>query len=235
MRNHRIDSQFIAKVISQSGDVASYVLDNCGTILSWNGLAAKLFAYNEDEILGQNESLLFLKNHGTNWDHQNSQNQGWRIRKDGSFFWAQENTYPLLGKDQEVLCYLKIVSDISNQKILDEALKQWIKTYEKADWGVAISRLDELYISELNPAFAKIHGYQYDEMKNIHVTAFIAKESLTSIPHHLELLNIKDRHVFEAIHQRKDGSKFSAHVDLVVIKDENGNPMYRVAHIREII
>ncbi|UOF02514.1 PAS domain-containing protein [Bdellovibrio reynosensis] len=205
-----------------------------GRILTWNEPATELFGYESKDILGKDEGILFVKSVSGTLEYPSYDSQGWRLREDATFFWAQENSYPILGKNGEIEFYLKVVHDISEERILEQNLKKWIATYEKADWGVCISPGMSMLMGEMNPKYASMHGYTVEEMKGMHVKDFVAPEAAAIAAQHTQMIWSKSHHIFECLHIRKDGSRFPVLVEVGVVRDDNHNPTYCVVHARDI-
>ncbi|XGC81945.1 PAS domain-containing protein [Bdellovibrio bacteriovorus] len=213
---------------------ACYLINQGGRILTWDNGATKLFGYESKDILGKDEGILFVKSVSGTLENPSYDSQGWRLRENATFFWAREISYPILGKDNQIEFYLKVVNDISEERVLEQNLKKWIATYEKADWGVSISAGMSMIMGEMNPAYASMHGYTVEEMKGMHVKDFVAPEESVGASQNIQMIWAKSHHIFESVHIRKDGSRFPVLVEVGVVRDENHNPLYCVVHNRDI-
>jgi PAS domain S-box-containing protein len=124
------NKRLIKALIEGVADYAFYLLDSEGYITSWNSGAQRLLGYEENEIIGR-EIVCFYP-HG-DLEHsipqlalvmarKNScyETEGWRIRKDGSSFWAQSVLCALNDSDGRLYGYVDIIRDISEKKKQDE-------------------------------------------------------------------------------------------------------------------
>src|SRR5580704_19088407 len=115
-------------------DYAVYMLDRDGTVTSWNPGAQRFKGYEASEIIGQHFSRFYTE------EDRNSglparaleiarrtgkfENEGWRVRKDGSRFWAYVVIDPIRLPSGEVIGFAKITRDLSERKAAEEALKK---------------------------------------------------------------------------------------------------------------
>src|ERR1700749_1706196 len=93
-------------------DYALYMLDPSGTVTSWNIGAQRIKGYAPEEILGQHFSRFYTENDRTNGKPARAlatarqtgryEEDGWRVRKDGTFFWASVVIDPIFEGDQLV-------------------------------------------------------------------------------------------------------------------------------------
>lgn len=93
MPAHRYE-QLVQSVV----DYAIYMLDPSGHVVSWNAGAQRIKGYRADEVIGQHFSLFFTPQDCTEGRPERllrqaleqgvAQDEGWRVRKDGTQFWA---------------------------------------------------------------------------------------------------------------------------------------------------
>ncbi len=114
-------------------DFAIVVLDRNGNVMSWNKGAEKIKGYSADEIVGKHISIFYpeeerLKNKSA-WmlneavKSGNVQVEAWRVRKNGSFFWANVVITSLSDENGEVYGFLKITRDLTEKRKNEEDLK----------------------------------------------------------------------------------------------------------------
>ncbi|MGZ5846757.1 MAG: PAS domain-containing protein, partial [Ramlibacter sp.] len=120
--------------ISAVTDYAIYMLSPEGTIVSWNAGAQRFKGYTAAEIIGQHFSLFY-----TDEDRRigipafalqqasskgKFEAEGWRVRKDGSRFWASVVIDPIRDDAGTLVGYAKITRDITEKKLAEEALRE---------------------------------------------------------------------------------------------------------------
>lgn len=115
-------------------DYAIYMLSPDGTIISWNAGAERFKGYLADEIIGQHFSRFHtaddqakeLPAHALRMARETGkfECEGWRVRKDGSRFWAHVIIDPVYTKEGEFVGFAKITRDITERKMAMQALEQ---------------------------------------------------------------------------------------------------------------
>jgi len=120
-------------LVSSVADYAIFLLDTEGCVASWNLGAERLKGYRPEEIVGRHLATFYTeedrraqlpqkaiehaRTHGT-W-----QSEGWRVRKDGSRFWAHALITALRGSDGELRGFAKVTRDLTERKRSDDALR----------------------------------------------------------------------------------------------------------------
>ena len=114
-------------------DYALYMLDPSGRITSWNLGAQRIKGYLPQEVIGQHYSLFFSEEDREKGEPQRAleiavregrfENQGWRIRKDGSRFWANVVIDVIRDERGELLGFAKITRDITDTVEAQRALE----------------------------------------------------------------------------------------------------------------
>lgn len=117
-------------VVEAIEDYAIYMLDPDGLIESWSPGAERLKGYRADEVLGKPYSMFFRPQDVAEglpkWQlsrarlHGKTEEEGWRVRKDGSVFWANIIISRILDDDGTLLGYAKITRDITERRRLRE-------------------------------------------------------------------------------------------------------------------
>lgn len=126
-----------------------------------------------------------------------------------------------------------IVRDITERKRTEQSLHRWAHMFEHAEWGVAIGSVDGRLL-EMNPAYAKMHGYTVEELLNKPVNSVFAPGVADELRALIQTTNETGHAVMESKHIRRDGSIFPVLVDLTAVKDERGQLLYRVANVQDI-
>lgn len=117
-------------VVEAIEDYAIYMLDPDGLIESWSPGAERLKGYRADEVIGKSYSIFFRPEDVADglpkWQlsrallHGKTEEEGWRVRKDGSVFWANILVSRILDDDGILLGYAKITRDITERLRLRE-------------------------------------------------------------------------------------------------------------------
>src|SRR4029079_8139757 len=126
-------------------DYALYMLDPTGVVTSWNVGRQRIERYTPDEILGQHFSRFYTENDRANGkparalgiarDQGRYEEEGWRVRKDGTFFWASVVIDPIY-EDGDLVGFAKITRDITerrNGQLKLEEMKKQLAESQKFD------------------------------------------------------------------------------------------------------
>ncbi len=130
----RHSEDLFRSLVENATDYAIYMLDPEGKVMSWNRGAEKAKGYSREEIVGRHFSVFFttedieqktperhlkLALERGSWEHQ-----GWRVRKDGSRFWANTVLTALRDASGRVRGFSKVSRDMSEAKALEDQLKR---------------------------------------------------------------------------------------------------------------
>lgn len=158
-------------------DYAVFMLDPEGYVLSWNSGAERLEGYRAKEIVGQHFSLFYVledveggrpdKELRTAADGGRLEAEGWRVRKDGSRFWADEVVAALKGEAGDLRGFVKIVRDFTERKRVQDELREseelFRVTFDLAALGVAQVAPDGRWL-RVNRKLCEIVGYSENEL-----------------------------------------------------------------------
>jgi PAS domain S-box-containing protein len=225
---------------------ALVVIDREQKIIIFNRFAEEIFGFTAVEIIGQPISRLLppklieihrkhVENFALEPNYVRQMAERDEIvgrRKNGSEF-PGEATIAKLIRGSEVFFTVSL-RDISNRKMLEQEQKKWAHAFEHAEWGVVIGQAESNTLETMNLAFAKMHGYQVDELIGRPIQDVFAIKEREKVPELLRQAHENGHFTFETRHLRKDGTDFPALVDITAVKDENGRVLYRVVNVQDI-
>jgi PAS domain S-box-containing protein len=225
-------------LIDAISDYAIYMLDPDGIITSWNPGARRFKGYDEHEILGQHFSRFYLEEDRAAGIPQFAletaardgkfESEGWRVRKDGSKFWAFVVIDPIRGSRGEIIGFAKITRDLTERRLAEERLRQSEEQFRilvqgVVDYAIFLLKPDGT-VASWNAGAQRIKGYLPHEIIGQHFSRFYSAEDQNEgLPRKaLEIATQTGRTEKEGWRVRKDGSRFWAHVVIDAIRNADG-------------
>lgn len=241
----RGSEQLIQKIVEGVRDYAIFLLDPGGYVISWNESAEKIKGFQEEEVLGKPFSIFYTEEDIANAKPGQALSvalkegrfaeEGWRVRKDGSRFWASVVITPLYDDNATHRGFVKITRDLSERRQSEEKFR-WI--LESAPDAISIVD-SEGKIQVVNAQTESVFGYSREEMIGREVEMLIPDRYVSKHHHHRQDYNAdpKTRAMgvgLELYGKRKNGEEFPVEISLSPVKlaDEGGILVF--AAIRDI-
>ena len=226
------------RMVDAVRDYAIFMLDANGRIVSWNQGAELNKGYRAEEIIGRHFSVFYPQDRiDENWpeqelalarEHGRIEDEGWRIRKDGSRFWASVIITALYREDGSLRGYAKVTRDLTERRRHEELLRQSDERFRLMVESVrdyAIFMLDPAgNIATWNLGAQLNKGYTTEEILGQHFSVFYTPEDIARDwpARELELALRDGRFEDEGWRVRKDGSRFWANVVITALHDSDG-------------
>src|SRR5687767_14389446 len=181
-----------ALLIEAVEDYAIFILAPDGTIRSWNRGASRIMGYEETEAVGRHFSLFYgpgdleaekpRRELETALREGRVEDEGWRVRKDGTRFFANTIISLLRDDNGTVRGFAKITRDVTERRQADEALRESTEIFQLLVSSVrdyAIFMLDpDGNVASWNSGAQKIKGYRPEEIIGKHFSRFYPEEDI---------------------------------------------------------
>ncbi|MFC4855241.1 PAS domain-containing sensor histidine kinase [Actinophytocola glycyrrhizae] len=219
-------------------DYGIFMLDPTGHITSWNVGAERIKGYQEHEILGKHFSVFYPPEDIAAGKPDNElreaitegrlEDEGWRLRKDGTRFWANVVITALLDDTGQLRGFGKVTRDMTERRNAEERLRASEERFRLLvqsvqDYGIFM--LDTSgHITSWNDGAERIKGYQEHEILGKHFSVFYPPEDIAAGKPDNELREAitEGRLEDEGWRLRKDGTRFWANVVITALLDDTG-------------
>jgi PAS domain S-box-containing protein len=163
----QVSEQRFRLLVDGVRDYAICFLDPAGRVVSWNVGAERITGYDENEILGQPVTRFYLEYERTPENLKallekarqegKLEHEGWRLRKDGSRFWAHSVIAPVVDDHGEFKGYSKVLRDITERQRIEAEMRRNAECSFAQQSALAdLVRSDAIKGDELGPAIRQI-------------------------------------------------------------------------------
>jgi PAS domain S-box-containing protein len=207
-------------VIDSVEDYAICMLDPNGCIISCNLGAERMQGYRASEIIGQHFSRFYLSEDLQRGKPAQAlevavamgwfEDEGWRVCKDGSQFWAHVFTTALRDEAGQLHGFAQVTRDITERQRAGDALRESEARYravvEQSSEGIFLVDAETKCVFEANAAYQHLLGYTAEELLALTLYDVVAHDR-ASIDHYVQRILWEQRYFMgEQYHRRKDGS-----------------------------
>jgi PAS domain S-box-containing protein len=220
-------------------DYAIYMLDPDGTVVSWNPGAKRFKGYEDYEIIGQSFSRFYTEEDRardlptralrTAATEGRFESEGWRVRKDGTRFWAHVVIDPILNPASgRVLGYAKVTRDLTERRKAEQELRRSEERFRllvQAVTDYAIYMIDrDGIVTNWNIGAQRIKGYAPEEIIGQHFSVFYTPDDRArgEPQRALDSAVASGSCEREGWRVRKSGEVFWANVVVDPIRDDSG-------------
>ncbi len=213
-------------------DYAIFVLDPTGVVATWNPGAEQLKGYKAEEIIGKHFSIFYpeveTRNGKPRYELEVAaevgrfEDEGWRIRNDGSRFWANVVITAIRDEKGKLLGFGKITRDLTERRAAEQRYRLLIESVT----DYSIFSLDARgYVTSWNSGAQRIKQYTAEEIIGKHFSTFYTEEDARAGMPEKVLQTARDTGHWEGEgwRVRKDGTRFWSSVVVTAIRDEEGN------------
>jgi PAS domain S-box-containing protein len=219
-------------------DYAIFMLDPSGNVMTWNTGAEKIKGFRAEEIIGRHFSTFYPPEDIAAGKPERElitavadgrvEDEGWRIRQDGTRFWANIIITALFDETGELRGFGKVTRDMTERRAAENALRASEEQFRLLVQGVldyAIFMLaPDGRIVTWNAGAERIKGYHASDIIGQHFSVFYPPEDIAAGKPERELITaVADGRVEdEGWRIRQDGTRFWANVVITALFDETG-------------
>ncbi len=219
-------------------DYAIFALDPHGIILTWNLGAERFKGYTAAEAIGQHFSIFYppelVAQRFPEFELETAtktgrfEDEGWRVRKNGSRFWANVVITALRNEAGELIGFAKVTRDLTERRAAETALRESEQAFRLLVGGVkdyAIFMLDPSgRVATWNEGAERIKGYRPNEIIGRSFSAFYLPEEIADgkPERELEIAKREGKYEEEGWRIRRDGTTLWASVLITALRDEAG-------------
>jgi PAS domain S-box-containing protein len=241
----RTSDELFRLLVNSVTDYAIFLLDPAGRVVSWNAGAERIKGYAASEILGAHFSLFYplaeraagepvaaLQRAEREGRHHH---EGWRLRKDGTRYWAEVAITALRGSSGELRGFAKVTRDMSaRQRERDNEL-MLAAMFERTPAGIALSDPTGRYV-RVNPVFMRMLGYTQEELEQKTVGDLTHPEDAEATWRIFEdlLQGRRSQADYEARMLRKNGQAIWVRSTLARLPDPDGHLRCLIAMVEDI-
>ena len=224
--------EIFRRLVDSAADYAIFVLDTEGHIQSWNLGSERMNGFSPEDIIGKHFSVFYTpadrmadrpaQHLRTAAENGNFEDIGWRVRKDGSRFWASALLSRIDDANGNLLGFGCITRDLTDRRLSE--LRYRLLVEGVIDY--AIFSLDSKgYVTSWNLGAERIKGYKPEEIIGKHFSTFYTDEDRAAgLPETVLRTAASDGHFTgEGWRVRKDGSRFWSNVVVTALRDDEGN------------
>ena len=130
--------------------------------------------------------------------------------------------------------YFALVQDITERRLAEDEVRKWADAFEHCAHGIAIGNPATNRIVVCNSAFATLHRARVEDIVNASILSLYAPSDHDHVRQSVARADQVGHVTFEAYMARRDGSNFPVQMDLVSVRGDDGNILYRVATAQDI-
>lgn len=229
----RLNEERYRKMVTCIKDYCMFMLDPEGYIVTWNDGARQLKGYFESEILGRHFSVFYTAEDLARKKPERElriaretgkyEETGWRVKKDGSFFWARIVITALFNDQNVLIGFSKVSQDQTEVRQREEELRQSEERYrllveQVNDYGIFMMD-DKGYVVSWNEGAKRINGYTASEIIGKHFSIFYPEEDILNEKpaYELKVARKTGKYEEEGWRLRKDGSRFWTNVLITAV------------------
>jgi PAS domain S-box-containing protein len=220
-------------LVESVNDYAILMLDPEGLVTSWNRGAERIKGYRSDEIVGRHFSSFYPHEDVVQGKPQRElavaaaegrfEDAGWRVRKDGTRFWAEVVITPIFDSTGKLSGFGKVTRDVTGRRKAEQKFKDLLEA--APDAIVIVNQPGDIVI--VNAQTEKLFGYARADLLGQKIEVLLPPRFHAKHPSHRSQFfaapNVRPMGSgLELFGQRKDGTEFPIEISLSPLQTEDG-------------
>ncbi|HVF43984.1 MAG TPA: PAS domain S-box protein [Pyrinomonadaceae bacterium] len=148
--------------------------------------------------------------------------------------WVRAFAFPVIDESGGLREVVLMHEDITARRRAEDEARRWAEVFEHVQWGVVLGDAETGKLLTMNPAYARMHGYEVEELSGRPIADVYAPEARAALAGQLGVTLERGHSSFKSTHLRRDGSTFPVAVESTAITGEDGRVLYLAAHVRDI-
>ena len=164
--------QLFQAVVASVKDYAIFMLDRSGRVATWNAGAELIKGYRSEEVIGKEISIFYTPEDVAGGKprallaaalaHGRVEDEGWRVRKDGTRFWADVVITPIRDPAENLQGFVKVTRDLTDRKRAEDRLRRSEESLQATLYSIGDGVLatdEQARVTRVNPVAERLTGW----------------------------------------------------------------------------